>query len=62
MGSMKPCGVLIFDRKATKLAGEVVLRPCGAPARNVITINGDHLFIVCSRHNGRLERDGVRAA
>ena len=59
-----PCGVLIFDRKATaaRSGGPVIFRPCGAPANYVITIGNDHLFAACSRHNDRLERAGVRAA
>ena len=57
------CAVLIFDRKATaaRPSGPVVFRACGAPANSIITMNGDHLFAVCSRHNHRLERAGVAA-
>jgi hypothetical protein len=59
-----PCAVIIFDRKATaeKRGGPVVYRPCGAPAHFIVSISGDHLFAVCSRHNDRLDRAGVKAA
>jgi hypothetical protein len=56
-----PCAVLIFDRKAS-VTGPVVFRPCGAAANQIVSITGDHLFAVCSRHNARLERAGVKAA
>ena len=58
-----PCGVLIYDRKATaERGGPVIFRPCGAPANYIVSINNDHLFATCSRHNDRLDRAGVRAA
>lgn len=56
---MNACGVLIFDARATSAQGRVVIRPCGAPARYVISMGGDSLFATCHRHNARLERAGV---
>jgi hypothetical protein len=54
-----PCGVLVWDRRATRERGRVVWRPCGAPSAYIITMNRDHLFAVCGRHNARLARAGV---
>ena len=58
----RQCSILIFDRKVAATDGAVVIRPCGAPAGQTLSLNGDMLFAICGRHNSRLERDGVVAA
>jgi hypothetical protein len=50
------CGVLVWDRAATKASDHVVFRTCGAPTSGTVSFGGDHLFAACSRHNRRLER------
>ncbi len=55
---MKPCAMLIWDREASR-GGTIVFRPCGAKTGGVVTIRGDTMFAVCSRHNQRLIRAGV---
>jgi hypothetical protein len=57
-----PCSILVVDLKASKGGGSVVIRPCGSPNTHVVIIGGDHLFAICSRHNARLDRAGVKAA
>lgn len=57
---MRRCAVLIYDRKQTNEKGRVMFRSCGAVANATVIMRGDYLFSVCWRHNGRLERAGVK--
>lgn len=50
------CAILIFDRKATNERGVVTMRPCGAATGQTLSVRGDLLIAICSRHNKRLER------
>jgi hypothetical protein len=46
------CAVLILRRKGDAYRFEA----CGAVAVYILIIKNDHLFAVCSRHDGRLDR------
>lgn len=52
----RPCSMIVIDEEETRRMGWVVTRPCGAGTRAVLTVRGDTLFAVCSRHDARLRR------